>query len=99
MYWVVFSVFSVVDTVAGIIMGFVPFYWLAKCVFLVWCMSPVNGASIIYNKIVLPWFKRYQNNLDQAVIEGRKAISKFSDEPIDTGTAISLVNLMPTELQ
>ena len=30
----------------------VPFYWLSKCLFLVWCMAPIeaNGANVIYSK-------------------------------------------------
>ena len=67
-YWVVFAFFSVIVYFAGsqtlllllllilplpdFIAGWVPFYWLSKCLFLVWCMAPMenNGAVIIYSK-------------------------------------------------
>ena len=34
------------------IIGWVPFYWTCKCLFLVWCMAPIeaNGAVVIYSK-------------------------------------------------
>ena len=47
MYWVVFSVFSVLEFFSDILMGWIPFYWLTKCGFLIWCMSPANGPELI----------------------------------------------------
>jgi len=90
MYWVVFAVFSVIEFFSDIIMGWVPFYWLTKCAFLVWCMSPLDGASTIYHNFVLPWFRKNQTALDQAVHEGRKKMSSFADQAISTGTAMAL---------
>ena len=90
MYWVVFAVFSVVEFFSDIIMGWVPFYWLTKCAFLVWCMSPLDGASTIYHSIVLPWFRKNQGVLDQAVNDGRKKLSNFADEAINAGTKMAL---------
>ena len=30
----------------------IPFYWLSKCLFMVWCMAPIenNGSSVIYSR-------------------------------------------------
>merc|ERR1712212_579741 len=72
MYWVVFSVFSVLEFFSDILMGWIPFYWLTKCVFLVWCMSPANGSELIYRKLVLPWFKANQTNVDKVIDQGKK---------------------------
>lgn len=90
MYWVVFAVFSVVEFFSDIIMGWVPFYWLVKCAFLLWCMSPLDGSSVIYYNVVLPWFKQNQTALDKAVNEGRKKLSNIADQAISTGTAMAL---------
>merc|ERR1712002_326201 len=67
-----------------------PFYWLTKCAFLVWCMSPLDGASTIYHSIVLPWFRKNQGVLDQAVNDGRKKLSSFADQAINAGTNMAL---------
>merc|ERR1712032_125203 len=63
-YWVVFAFFSVVGYFADFIAGWVPFYWLSKCLFLVWCMAPIeaNGANVIYSKVILPFFMEHQGN-------------------------------------
>ena len=90
MYWVVFACFSVIEFFSDIIMGWVPFYWLAKCAFLVWCMTPMNGSGIIYHNIVLPWFRRNQGVLDKAVNEGRSKLSSFADQAISSGTQMAM---------
>lgn len=90
MYWVVFAVFSVVEFFSDIIMGWVPFYWLAKCTFLVWCMSPLDGSSTIYNKIVLPWFRKNQTALDQAVSKGKEKLSSIADQAMNVGAAMAV---------
>jgi hypothetical protein len=35
-----------------ILVGWVPFYWLTKCLFMIWCMAPMenNGSEIIYSR-------------------------------------------------
>ena len=48
MYWVVFASFSLMESVSDVFIGWLPFYWLGKCAFLLWCMSPLNGAAIVY---------------------------------------------------
>ena len=47
-YWVVFATFSMLESFSDLIIGWMPFYWLCKCFFLVWCMSPMNGSGIVY---------------------------------------------------
>jgi len=77
-YWVVFAAFSVVEYFADFIAGWVPFYWLSKCLFLVWCMAPLenNGSALIYSKVILPLFKKHSPKIDQAI---EKAGSKAGD--------------------
>ena len=48
MYWVVFGTFSLMESISDVFIGWLPFYWLGKCLFLVWCMSPLNGAAVVY---------------------------------------------------
>jgi len=77
-YWVVFAAFSVVEYFADFIAGWVPFYWLSKCLFMVWCMAPMeaNGSAVIYSKVILPLFKRHQSDIDKAL---EKATGKAGD--------------------
>jgi len=77
-YWVVFAAFSVLEYFADFIAGWVPFYWLSKCLFMVWCMAPMenNGSAVIYSKIILPLFKKHSPTIDKAL---EKAGSKAGD--------------------
>jgi receptor expression-enhancing protein 5/6 len=83
MYWVVFSVFSVVKFFSDTLMGWVPFYWLRKCLFLIWCMSPLDGSTLIYTKFVMPVFNKNKTAIDTFVKNGKEiageAFNKASD--------------------
>ena len=80
MYWVVFSFFSVIEFFTDILVGWIPAYWFCKCVFLLWCMSGLNGAEKVYRVVILPWYKRNVSKLDQAVDGVRKAAKDFAGE-------------------
>jgi len=75
-YWVVFAAFSVVEFFSDILAGWVPFYWLMKCAFLIYCMSPLNGAGTIYNKIILPLFHKNQSKIDQVLNKGKNLVDQ-----------------------
>jgi len=81
-YWVVFAFFSVVEYFADFIAGWVPFYWLSKCLFLVWCMAPIeaNGANVIYSKVILPFFMEHQGNIDGALARAQGKAGDFLDK-------------------
>merc|ERR1719211_879175 len=72
MYWVVFSFFSVIEFFADILVGWIPAYWFSKCIFLLWCMSGLNGAEKVYRIIILPWFQKNVAKLDKAVEDAKK---------------------------
>jgi receptor expression-enhancing protein 5/6 len=39
-YWVVYSLFNIFDSFAGIILYWIPFFYPLKLAFLLWCMLP-----------------------------------------------------------
>jgi receptor expression-enhancing protein 5/6 len=83
MYWVVFALFSVVEFFSDIIVGWVPFYWLGKCAFLLWCMSPLEGSSTIYERIIRPYFLKHEMSIDNVVKQGTDKVSKFADAAVE----------------
>jgi len=89
MYWVVFALFSVVEFFSDILVGWVPFYWLSKCLFLVWCMSPMDGSTIIYKKIILPFFLKHEPALDNIVNKGKEKMSKFAGDALEKAKDIA----------
>lgn len=64
-YWVVFSVFSVLEFFSDTILWVVPFYYTTKMIFLLWCQLPMfKGASFIYKTFLRDLFKRYESEID-----------------------------------
>jgi len=58
-YWVVYATFSLFESSIDLIFFWVPFYFLAKIVFLVWCFHPsTKGAQVVYDKILHPLFDK-----------------------------------------
>jgi len=66
-YWVMYAVFSIIEFFSLFLTNFIPFYFLLKCIFFVWCMLPIqnNGAVIIYNRIIRPQFVKHQPAADE----------------------------------
>lgn len=63
-YWVTFAVFSVLEFFSLYITKIIPFYWLLKCIFFIWCMAPLgenNGSIVLYTKIIRPYFLKHQS--------------------------------------
>ena len=73
-YWTIFGIFTLLDQFANFILRIFPFYFIVKIVFLIWCFMPnTMGALFIYNKLVAPYFKKYEEKID-------KKIEKFIQE-------------------
>ena len=59
-YWVVFSGFSIFESLFGFLVGFIPFYFFIKFGFIVWMYYPATmGAKTVYEQglrpILLPY--------------------------------------------
>lgn len=58
-YWVVFSLFSILESCAMFLTSFIPFYFFIKIAFFLYLYHPkFNGASLIYQQLrplVLPY--------------------------------------------
>ncbi|XP_041360285.1 receptor expression-enhancing protein 5-like [Gigantopelta aegis] len=86
-YWVIYSVFTLLELFADVILFWIPFYWLFKCVFLLWCVSPIayNGSSVLYSCVIKPFVLRHQRRVDHALQEGMAAINQVQNI---AGTAV-----------
>lgn len=55
-YWLVFSLFKLIEGVADSVLQYIPFYFIAKIVFLVWCFYPgIEGAKVVYEFAIRPY--------------------------------------------
>jgi hypothetical protein len=56
MYWIVFALFTAIETFLDILMSWFPFYYEIKILFILWVLSPVRvlvdqSSSCFYSKI------------------------------------------------
>lgn len=69
-YWAVYAVFSFFDLFAYFILKMLPFYYLMKYAFLLWCYMPnTQGAAVLYKCYLSKIFKKYEKTLDKQVDE------------------------------
>ena len=54
-YWLVFSLFKLVEGIAEPLIHLIPFYFVGKVAFLVWCFYPgYEGAKVVYTSFIKP---------------------------------------------
>ncbi|CAH1259429.1 REEP2 [Branchiostoma lanceolatum] len=70
MYWIVFAIFTFVETFADVFISWVPFYYEVKIVFVVWLLSPyTKGSSFIYRKFVHPAMSKREKEIDEYIAQ------------------------------
>jgi len=86
-YWVVYSSFMIVEFFSDILLSWFPFYFLAKLIFLGWCMAPYewNGSSFIYNRVLYPFVKRHEKQIDSYIEKGGQLASEGAHIAADLG--------------
>merc|ERR1711868_266672 len=54
-------------------------YLVLKCLFLVWCMLPVqwNGADLLFNQVLFPLFEEHHKDIED---QAEKAKQSFKDK-------------------
>jgi receptor expression-enhancing protein 5/6 len=64
-YWLVFGTFSILDHLVECVLAYVPFYFLFKLAFLLYLFMPfTDGANMIYEKYLSPFYKKYEGQID-----------------------------------
>eukprot|EP00740_Mantoniella_antarctica_P004313 CAMPEP_0181357236 /NCGR_PEP_ID=MMETSP1106-20121128/4845_1 /TAXON_ID=81844 /ORGANISM="Mantoniella antarctica, Strain SL-175" /LENGTH=164 /DNA_ID=CAMNT_0023470069 /DNA_START=262 /DNA_END=756 /DNA_ORIENTATION=+ len=70
-YWCVFSIFTVVEFFADMLISSIPLYYLAKLLFVIWLMKK-KGATTLYIRFVMPVIKKHEESIDNALMQGYK---------------------------
>lgn len=66
-YWVVFGMFTFLETFSSIVLYYVPWYYTIKTLAIVWLMLPqTQGAKMVYSKVIRPAFLTTQKTVHQA---------------------------------
>ncbi|XP_019514679.1 PREDICTED: receptor expression-enhancing protein 5 [Hipposideros armiger] len=97
-YWVVYGVFSIAEFFSDIFLSWMPFYYMLKCGFLLWCMapSPSNGAELLYRRIIQPFFLKHESQVDN-VVNDLKDRAKETADAIAKEAKKAAVNLLGEE--
>lgn len=76
-YWVVFGLLSVMEHFSGFLLYWVPFYFILKLVFVIWCMWPgaQNGSMFIYGHAIRPFFLKHEARIDGARAAAARAVA------------------------
>lgn len=88
-YWVIFASFSIIDMFSPIIMKLVPFYFVAKILFLIWLLLPnSNGAHLIYHIFVKRVFTSFESDIDFATGTMMDVATQLVVESSDTSAIL-----------
>jgi len=71
-YWVVYSSFGFIEYIGHSFFHGLPFYWLGKCLFLIWLMvpGPKGGSQVLYQRLLRPFVLKYNPNIDKSFQQG-----------------------------
>lgn len=73
MYWIVFALFTVVETITDLTIAWFPLYYEIKIAFVIWLLSPyTRGASVIYRKALHPLLSSKETEIDDYIIQAKE---------------------------
>ena len=65
MYWIVFALFTTLETFLDIFFSWFPFYYEIKIIFILWVLSPATrGSSLLYKNVVHPMLISREKEID-----------------------------------
>lgn len=81
-YWVVYGIFSIIEFFSDLFLSWFPFYYMIKCAFLLWCMSPThsNGSMLLYRRIIRPFFLKHEKKIESVLDDLKDKAADISKE-------------------
>ncbi|CAG9465887.1 unnamed protein product [Pedinophyceae sp. YPF-701] len=74
-YWIVYAFLGVFETLLEYFLSYVPFYFEAKLIFLLWLASPqFRGAQFVYERFIEPFMTKYVQPRAQPYVANLEAI-------------------------
>lgn len=72
MYWIVFALFTTVETATDLFLSWFPFYFELKIAFVIWLLSPyTKGSSVLYRKFVHPTLSNKEREIDEYIAQAK----------------------------
>mmetsp|Transcript_29398 Transcript_29398/g.82139 ORF Transcript_29398/g.82139 Transcript_29398/m.82139 type:complete len:148 (-) Transcript_29398:176-619(-) len=88
-YWVVFSLFTVVEGVVDRIIYWLPFYYVAKLAFVLWLQLPQSrGASKLFKGAIKPLIKKHEAQIDRQLETGLERAMALQSRGVQLGSQL-----------
>ncbi|XP_066520775.1 receptor expression-enhancing protein 3 [Hoplias malabaricus] len=73
MYWIVFALYTVIETITDLTIAWFPLYYEIKIAFVIWLLSPyTRGASLIYRKVLHPLLTSREREIDDYIVQAKE---------------------------
>ncbi|XP_030257342.1 receptor expression-enhancing protein 3-like [Sparus aurata] len=73
MYWIVFALYTVVETITDLTLAWFPLYYELKVAIVIWLLSPyTRGASLIYRKCLHPLLSSREKEIDEYIVQAKE---------------------------
>uniref|UniRef100_A0A3Q3GUR8 Receptor expression-enhancing protein n=1 Tax=Labrus bergylta TaxID=56723 RepID=A0A3Q3GUR8_9LABR len=73
MYWIVFALYTVLETITDLTLAWFPLYYELKIAVVIWLLSPyTRGASLIYRKCLHPLLSSREREIDEYIVQARE---------------------------
>ncbi|KAK1166382.1 receptor expression-enhancing protein 3-like [Acipenser oxyrinchus oxyrinchus] len=73
MYWIVFALYTVLETITDLTVSWFPLYYEMKIAFVIWLLSPyTRGASLLYRKFLHPLLSSREREIDDYIVQARE---------------------------
>ncbi|KAG7325569.1 hypothetical protein KOW79_011885 [Hemibagrus wyckioides] len=73
MYWIVFALYTVAETIADLTVAWFPLYYEIKIACVIWLVSPyTRGASLIYRKVLHPLLTSKEREIDDYIVQAKE---------------------------
>jgi len=88
-YWVIFSLFTVFESIADWFISWIPFYYIFKLVLLLWLLLPqFKGASKVYHRVLQPLMRRHEAQIDERLSQGIATARSLSSQGMQLGSQL-----------
>merc|ERR1712207_71959 len=90
-YWVVYSLFAIIEVFVDFLLFWIPFYYTFKMAFLLWAMLPqTRGAKYLYDSFLKDFLKKNESEIDAALHEAKKNASTVVQEAAKATAELSV---------
>ena len=65
-YWMVFALFTMVESIVDMVGAFLPFFYEAKLLFMLWLsLDKFQGATYLYKRFIEPALDQHHGSIDE----------------------------------